>query len=203
MPQRTRSVPTLLVAVALCWACGGRASDRDRITSPDDGAPGPDDVAAPVEELPSSVEVLELRLSGEMDEALSGSASCNTQNGMRESARPDIYSLRLKVNFQTQQMLYGRCEVAADSVGRSTASVPVVDADLARIQDAYRALRVIDAGQCTSGAEFLTLNLTPEHGTLLLYGDEHSDCPSPGSQRDGFVSGLDDLYSVLASIAAL
>lgn len=201
MLQRARSAPTVLVALALCWACGGRASNRDETIALDDGPPSPDDVGAPVEGLPSSVEVLELRLSGQMGEALSGAASCGPQTGTRESASPDIYSVRLKVNFKTRQMLYGRCEVEADSVRGSTTPVPVVDADLARIQDAYQALRVIDAGQCTSGAEFLTLNLTPEHGTLLLYGDEHSDCPA--SQRDGFVSGLDDLYSVLESLATL
>jgi hypothetical protein len=198
MPQRARSV-LLLVAVVSCWACGGRASDRDRSGAPDDAPVSPDEVAAPAEELPASVEVLELRLSREMGEILPGSPQCNTPTGAREGPSPGIYSLRLKVNFQTQQMLSGGCEVTQDSVGTWTSSVPLGGADLARIQDAYRALRVLDAGQCSSGAETLTLNLTPQHGTLLLYGDEHSDCPA--SQRDGFVSGLGNLYSVLASIA--
>jgi hypothetical protein len=186
MPLQTRSVVTFCVAVAVCGACGGKASDRDR-TPELEGDPNPESVVAPVEELPTSLYVLELRRSGEGG-VLVGPMGCDA----------DGYFSRLKVNFQTQQLMWFRC-LSTGGIGSS--SVPLLDADVARVQAAYEELRVSSADQCAPDAGILTLDLSPEHGTHLLYGDEaHSACPVPGLERDRFVAGLDELYSVLVSI---
>jgi hypothetical protein len=187
MQPQTRSVVSLCVAVAVCGACGGKASDRHGIPELE-GTPDPESVVAPVEELPGSLEVLELRRSGAEGPLADGALACE----------PDGYSIRLKVNFQSRWLISARCE---DGVSASSNSERVLDADLARVQAAYDELRVSSAEQCAPDSGIFTLDLSPEHGTHLVYGDdEHSGCPLPGLQRDRFVAGLDELYSVLVSI---
>jgi hypothetical protein len=206
MLARIRSAVPLCLAVALGGACGGKASQRDRYSefegTPDPDsvqAPGPESVQAPdpdsvpAEELPGSLEVLELRLSEDPGAPLTGASAC----------LPDGYSLRYKVNFEVKMLLRAECESTAG--GRTSSSQPrqLLDSDIAQVQAAYEALSISSSEQCTSQFGVLTLDLTPEHGTQLLYGDEeHSGCPVPGLQRDNYVAGLDGLYSLLESLAA-
>jgi hypothetical protein len=208
MLPRTRSVATLCLAVAVGGACGGKASQRDRnsefegapdpesVQAPDPEsvqAPDPESVQAPAEELPGSLEVLELRLSDDPDAPLTGKFAC----------LPDGYSLRYKVNFEVNLLVQAACKSTGDTVGGSLQSVKLLDSDIAQVQAAYAALSISSAEQCATAPGVLTLDLTPKHGTHLLYGDEeHSGCPSPGMQRDTYLAGLDGLYSLLESLAA-
>jgi hypothetical protein len=206
MLARIRSVVPLCLAVALGGACGGKASERDR-DSEFEGSPAPDSVQAPApdsvqapapesvpaEELPGSLEVLELRLTDDPGAPLTGDYAC----------LPDGYSLRYKVNFQAKMLLRAECELIAGGAARNSQPRTLLDSDIAQVQSAYEALSISSTEQCTPEFGVFTLDLTPEHGTQLLYGDEeHSGCPMPGLQRDNYVAGLDGLYSLLESLAA-
>jgi len=206
MLPRTRSIVTLSLIVAISGACGGKASQRDRDLEVD-GTPAVEDVdspdtesvqapdpqsAAPVEELPGSLEVLELRLSDDSSAPLTGEYAC----------LPDGYSLRYKVNFEVKLLVQAACESTGDGARRTSQSVTLLDSDIAQVKAAYAALSISSTEQCAPQAGVLTLDLTPEHGTHLLYGDdEHSGCPLPGMQRDTYLAGLDGLYSLLESLA--
>jgi hypothetical protein len=156
-----------------------------------EGAPDPQSVDAPAEDLPGSFEVLELRRSGNTG-APAGAHACV----------PDGYSIRYKVNAPQQVLISSQCEATADRLGTDTSNMQLGDADLARVQAGYEALRVSNAKQCAPDSEVLTLDVSPAYRDHFLYGDdEHSDCPLPGLQRDRYVAGLDDLYALLTSLA--
>ncbi|MEY4548777.1 MAG: hypothetical protein RL685_4972 [Pseudomonadota bacterium] len=190
MQLRARSVITLGLAIATCGACGGRASDRERSIDLD-GAPDPQSVEPPAEELPDSFEVLELRLSGDTP-APAGPYTCD----------PDGYSTRYKLNGPQRLLIWGQCEATGESIGMSSSNVTLGDADFARVQAVYEGLRISSAKQCEPDPALLTLEVSTDHRTHILYGDdEHSDCPLPGLQRDRYVAGLDELHALLASLA--
>src|SRR6185503_4686469 len=114
------------------------------------------------EGLPGSLEVLELRRRVGWDALPAGIVGCE----------PDDYSLRHEVDFALRRLVWVTCFPTPDREAMSSRSVTLRDVDVARVQDAYRALRLSSAEQCTPSDRVFTLDLSPEHGTHLLYGDD-------------------------------
>lgn len=73
-------------------------------------------------------------------------------------------------------------------------------AELARVQDAYRQVRASSAEECASAGGSLTLGVEIDREELLFAGDDRAGCPAPGVESSAFVSGLPELYALLAAM---
>jgi hypothetical protein len=196
---RVWSIVAVGGALAFCCACGGRAAEREEPTDPL-AVPDRNEVEAPVEQLPSlpepeganrGVELLQVRRSDEIGAAEVAASGCTT----------DGHSTAIKVDLQLRRLASASCEVGPDYHGTSGYTTTLLDDELARVEEAYLALRIVTAERCIPADNVFTLELSPEHGEPLLYGDEqHSGCPVAGLERERHVTGLDELFRVLEAI---
>lgn len=118
------------------------------------------------------------------------------------------FKSRVKVNLVTGRYTNAVCVAGpgGSHYGSLSSSIneTLTPTQRTAIQDAYRQVRSSNVDKCTSGAGLLTLAVETgrarERRELLFADDDHAGCPAPSVPSTSFVSGLPELYALLASL---
>jgi hypothetical protein len=204
MSLRALFVVTAFGSFGSLVACGGRAFSPDLVAVTceygvdcADELPEPEPPETPEPELlPETVTILELLEIGDVSASQAQIDDCDLYQ----------YRSRIKVNLEERLLMLNWC--STDESGSMDAlygsNFILTDADVATIESAYADLQLSAAEQCTSGPEIITLDVSTDthpEPERLLADDDHSGCALPLLEQRDFVTGLDELRSVLLSFA--
>jgi hypothetical protein len=150
-------------------------------------------VAGNLGALPASFDELEVRRLGEPS-AIPDPTPCD----------PAEFSSIIRVSRRLSLLTLSTCEPAPGGTGLQLdrTAYTLDEAGSARVQEAYRRLRLSDTTECAADAQAFALDIASAGEPAMLFADvEHSACPEPQLQRYSFVSGSNALYEELLELA--